>query len=878
MKRPILLSVSVLLLVGCQDQQVPTEPLVDPPLPSISDGAQAGGNPNFFFLPPMVKNPSGHPDFDPGGFNGTLSPTVEICKLDGSACAASQDAGFPIRFTRTTGPGGETIRVSVTDEHYHVNWHTDRFNLTVGAQYRIQVIGAADDQVWGYADVQPVSSGKELKSLTDGTVIGLVDGRTLPIKFRPEFGVYTANCFNNDCVEQVVGAGGGTVTTPEKFAGVEIPAGALDNDVTIIIARVNTAEGPCLPTDFQQFEGCYRYDTDPDLREVQNSGLDQFNVNVIVGVCLVPESADQVNLQLYKFDPEADETPVALPSVAETFLDCVGFNGGEPIGGLAPRWLRDLAGTGWRAVQRHVGPWFSPPPLVAGDNGLGGLTGSFSRIGWLRPATMSLNGGDGQSGPINGTLEGNLSVLVQGTHPATAPLGGALVTFSVTGGGGGLRAPGSEDALAAEITVTTDAEGIASARWTLGDVAGDQTVIASAPADGSPVTFTATAGGADLIIESLTHLPVDPNAADLIEYTAVVTNIGTGPSGPFVVVVQVNRDAEGTPGDLIESTSFFPKSLQPGESVSLRRQRTLQLAAGDYINTAFADFNEEVVETNEDNNTATDAYTVTLAPDLIVESLTHDPANPHSEDLITFTAVVTNAGPGPARPSTLEFRIGGETPGAPETQFAVPALAVEQSFTVQRQATLIAQNYRNTAVADVDNDVGEANETNNETTDDYTVLPVDQSNDPATGTSFGCGVSGTSLYQSFTPARSPLVAVELRLRAGGSFPIEGTTTDINIRDESPTGTILASAATLVSGPRATGEQILVRFEFSPDVTVTTGNPLVIEWLSPAPEGEQAGTILTWMGSQDDPYAGGNAFSCNTTAVPADDLNFRTISR
>ena len=41
----------------------------------ISDGAQETGNPDFFFLPPLVFNPSSDPNFDVGDFVGGLSLT-----------------------------------------------------------------------------------------------------------------------------------------------------------------------------------------------------------------------------------------------------------------------------------------------------------------------------------------------------------------------------------------------------------------------------------------------------------------------------------------------------------------------------------------------------------------------------------------------------------------------------------------------------------------------------------------------------------------------------------------------------------------------------------------------------------------------------------
>jgi hypothetical protein len=122
------------------------------------------------------------------------------------------------------------------------------------------------------------------------------------------------------------------------------------------------------------------------------------------------------------------------------------------------------------------------------------------------------------------------------------------------------------------------------------------------------------------------------------------------------------------------------------------------------------------------------AFKITVAypPDLIVESLTHDPEFPNTADEITFTAVVKNQGLGSAGPSTLEFRIGGEIPGAEGTQFSVPSLAPGAIYTVQRQKTLdVAQNYQNTATADIDNVVVESDETNNVTIDTFPVIVAD---------------------------------------------------------------------------------------------------------------------------------------------------------
>jgi hypothetical protein len=116
-------------------------------------------------------------------------------------------------------------------------------------------------------------------------------------------------------------------------------------------------------------------------------------------------------------------------------------------------------------------------------------------------------------------------------------------------------------------------------------------------------------------------------------------------------------------------------------------------------------------------------FDVGAPTDLIVQSLTHSPETPTTANMITLTAVVKNAGNGSAGASTLLFKIGDETPGRPGTLFGVPSLASGATHTVQRMMMLGAQNYLNTATADFTGAVSEADETNNTTTDAYTVFP-----------------------------------------------------------------------------------------------------------------------------------------------------------
>jgi hypothetical protein len=172
-------AVAVALFLGigaCTgDAGSPLAPDGGQPLTTISDAAHAGAVPGFYFLPPMVPNPSYL-----GTFDGGLQPRVEICELSGTVCGT-----VIAQYTTTSGTGGVTVQVGTSS--YQVNWHTNQFNLDPAKHYRISVYSGTI--LLGFADVDVVSTGKELKNVDTQEYIPLLDDRTLPIKFRIETGI-----------------------------------------------------------------------------------------------------------------------------------------------------------------------------------------------------------------------------------------------------------------------------------------------------------------------------------------------------------------------------------------------------------------------------------------------------------------------------------------------------------------------------------------------------------------------------------------------------------------------------------------------------------------------------------------------------------------
>src|SRR4026207_1867061 len=100
--------IATLGLAACSEPPTVPGADLDPattPTFDISDGAH-GGNPSFYFLPPLPPAP---------GSSGTSDPThhhaVQVCELSGTTCGATV-----ARFSN------DPVRVDLTAQAYSVKW------------------------------------------------------------------------------------------------------------------------------------------------------------------------------------------------------------------------------------------------------------------------------------------------------------------------------------------------------------------------------------------------------------------------------------------------------------------------------------------------------------------------------------------------------------------------------------------------------------------------------------------------------------------------------------------------------------------------------------------------------------------------------------
>jgi hypothetical protein len=192
MTRPLSLgvvwSVVALLIVACSSNDRPTAPRSGPEF-AISDAVHEGGRPGFYFLPPMVAQPTFSGTFSAD--IATLNPAIAICDVTNGPdpnCGGTGGTPAVVVFATTSTPA---VTVDLTTPQYQVNWNTQAAGFVVGHTYRVHVTattacGARREM--GFADVLLTTTPGQAKQLATGDIIVLQDGRTLPIHVRIETG------------------------------------------------------------------------------------------------------------------------------------------------------------------------------------------------------------------------------------------------------------------------------------------------------------------------------------------------------------------------------------------------------------------------------------------------------------------------------------------------------------------------------------------------------------------------------------------------------------------------------------------------------------------------------------------------------------------
>ena len=170
---------------------------------------------------------------------------------------------------------------------------------------------------------------------------------------------------------------------------------------------------------------------------------------------------------------------------------------GNPLGNVDVTWSVVAGGgsiapatsptdaNGIATATRTLGTGAGVQTSRASRAGLSGSPVTFTAFGEINGAmTIAASGPTPTS--VTDTVLSTIPVAVTVTNHTGAGVSGVIVSWSVSGGGGGLS----------QAVDTTDGSGVSSVNWTLGSTAGNQAVQASVTGlAGSPITFSGGAAG-----------------------------------------------------------------------------------------------------------------------------------------------------------------------------------------------------------------------------------------------------------------------------------------------------------------------------------------------------------------------------------------------
>ncbi len=531
---------AAILCAACADNPAAPPASVDESSRQISDALHGpAGNPHFFWLPPMTRQPA--PKLF-GRFERLASPQVRVVCASSNHPFLDCDGATPVVpvVDRTHG-------LQVAEGQFKVNLDTHGAGLVVTSDpvedyttYRIQVFTEDMPELGGpfllgYADIQIAATGKQAKNLTTDDVIGLVDGSTLPVRFRIDAGAYEyalnvagavgagdpedqpicqTNCsitfvLPDQTTEASLSDADGREMTAMQFepGDVSVPS------VLVIDERITEGDDTnCAVGVTLDKKHCYRYRITPDV---------EFNNPVRFGICPYDVPLDiSDGWRILKVDYDLYERPILTrpdPVDVSDFLPCT---------------MPSASSSMIAEAVHSVGDWLVPPLLAATPRVWGGMARDLSDLFWGLDAEMAAVGQTYYPPvPVDTTLSATVQIVKLLPDP-DEPLEGAEVTFRIPPlSSGALSLPEGGDLVSSEttdgrvtsMTVRTGSGGYASVDWTIGE--GADTILVTSPSavtvNYSPIVFTAQG--------------VAPPHIDAVDPASIVVPESTPADGTFTI-------------------------------------------------------------------------------------------------------------------------------------------------------------------------------------------------------------------------------------------------------------------------------------------------------------------------------------------------------
>jgi subtilase family serine protease len=223
------------------------------------------------------------------------------------------------------------------------------------------------------------------------------------------------------------------------------------------------------------------------------------------------------------------------------------------------------------------------------------------------------------------------------------------------------------------------------------------TSVLAAPLAGEVTASARPETAPDLIVDSISWSPHLPSIDNKMVFTVAVRNLGDAAAGDFRLALFI--DDSPLKSVWVYGTKAGDTALKTFTWIAL---------AGPHVVRAVADSENNVVESDENNNQNSYAFSV-LAADMVVADIAWVPENPNIGQQVTFSVTVQNEGNKTSAASNVNLSIDGIFRGNRQ----IPCLGAGENETVTYNWEATAGIHDVEADADCLGQVKESDETNN---------------------------------------------------------------------------------------------------------------------------------------------------------------------
>jgi len=208
----------------------------------------------------------------------------------------------------------------------------------------------------------------------------------------------------------------------------------------------------------------------------------------------------------------------------------------------------------------------------------------------------------------------------------------------------------------------------------------------------------------DLIIDTITWSPEDPDEYEQVTFTITIKNQGSGKAPDSLILYYINDEPQA---------SAIVAPMAVNSTITKYYYETFETGMQTFK--AIIDADNEIIESDETNNELSSPLP-SIAPDLTIVDISWTPETPLIAHRVAFSVEVKNQGKTAVGQTILYFQIDDVY----ETYQEMPPIAAGATTNKNISWTSQAASSEVTATIDIENVIAESNESNNAKTETVT--------------------------------------------------------------------------------------------------------------------------------------------------------------